>query len=437
MAISGDGQSPLLESLRALGRPLRSGGDLDPLLERLAGARLVMLGEASHGTSEFYIWRAAISRRLIEEHGFDFVAVEGDWPDCYRINRYVKAYPESGERAERVLHGFDRWPTWMWANWETVAFAEWLRRHNDVRPARQSGFYGLDMYSLWESLDAIIGHVQRDDPRSLALAERVFHCFQPYGRDEQQYARHAVSTDRDCADEVIELLLRLVHRRPRFDSDPEGEFDAEQNAHVMVNAERYYRTMMTAGAGSWNLRDTHMMETLNRLMQYHGPDSRGIVWAHNTHVGDARATDMRHQGMFNIGQLAREEWGADRVRLVGFGSHRGSVIAGRSWGGARQKMAVPEAPAHSWEGLMHLALGGDSLLLLDDGAAYPTFHQPRGHRAIGVVYNPEREQGNYVPTELAQRYNAFMHLEETRALHPLHVEAAGDVSPPDTYPWGF
>ncbi|WP_346838624.1 erythromycin esterase family protein [Microbulbifer sp. SAOS-129_SWC] len=430
-----DSDNPLTAGLRELALPLH-GDALQPLLQQLAGARIVMLGEASHGTSEYYVWRAALSRRLIEDQGFDFVAVEGDWPDCYRVNRYAKAYADSGAHAEAVLRAFDRWPTWMWANWEMVAFTEWLRRHNDTRPQRQAGFYGLDMYSLWESLEAIIHHVRDRDPQSLALAERVLYCFQPYGRDEQRYARHALMSDGDCADEVIELLLRLVHRRPRFDTDPEGDFDAEQNAHVMVNAERYYRTMMTAGAGSWNLRDTHMMETLNRLLQRHGDNSKGIVWAHNTHIGDARATDMRHEGMFNIGQLAREEWGREQVRLVGFGSHRGSVIAARSWGSPGQKMAVPAAPPHSWEGAMHLALGRDSLLpdLARGGAA---LHQPRGHRAIGVVYRPEYERGNFVPTELAQRYDAFVYLDETRALHPLHIEAAGEVTPPDTYPWGF
>lgn len=427
---------PLIDSLRDLAHPLRGRDDLDPLIEKLAGARIVMLGEASHGTSEFYVWRAAISRRLIEEQGFDFVAVEGDWPDCYRVNRYVKSYPQSGEHAESVLRGFDRWPTWMWANWEMVAFAEWLRKHNGGRE-RGGGFYGLDVYSLWESLDAIIHHVRTNDPQSLTLAERVLSCFQPYGRDEQRYARHTASTHQDCADEVVGLLLRLAHRRPRFDADPEGEFDTEQNAHVMVNAERYYRTMVAAGPGSWNLRDTHMMETLNRLLQHHGPDSKGIVWAHNTHVGDARATDMQREGMHNIGQLAREEWGPERVRLVGFGCYRGSVIAGGHWGGERQKMPLPEAPHHSWEGVMHEALGDDGLLLLDEAGGHGEFLQRRGHRAVGVVYNPAYERFQYVPTELASRYDAFIHLEETRALHPLHIEASAEVGPPDTFPWGF
>ncbi|MFC6634241.1 erythromycin esterase family protein [Microbulbifer taiwanensis] len=436
MKASSEEREPLLENIRALSQPLRNRADLDPLVETLAGARIVMLGEATHGTSEFYLWRAAISRQLIEKHGFDFIAVEGDWPDCYRVNRFVKNYPQSGERAREVLCGFDRWPTWMWANWETVAFAEWLRKYNCGRE-RAAGFYGLDVYSLWESLDAIIGHVRATDPQSLALAERVFGCFQPHDRDERHYARHTAATHQDCADEVVGLLLRLAHRRPRHEADPEGDFDTEQNAHVMVNAERYYRTMVAAGPGSWNLRDTHMMETLNRLLLYHGADSKGIVWAHNTHVGDARATDMRRAGMHNIGQLAREEWGADLVRLVGFGCHRGSVIAGRRWGGERQKMPLPEAPAHAWEGLVHRALGDDGLFLFDGEGGCDQFLQSRGHRAIGVVYNPQYERFQYVPTELARRYDAFVHLEETRALHPLHIEASREAEPPDTYPWGF
>ncbi|WP_323845789.1 erythromycin esterase family protein [Microbulbifer magnicolonia] len=432
-----DSETQFRDSLRALSHPLRHRDDLDPLIESLAGARIVMLGEASHGTSEFYLWRAAISRRLIEEHGFDFIAVEGDWPDCYRVNRYVKGYPQSGERAETVLRGFDRWPTWMWANWEMVAFAEWLRKHNAGSPGRPVGFYGLDVYSLWESLDAIMQHLRHNDPQSIPAAERVFNCFQPYGRDEQRYARHTAVSKHDCADEVIGLLLQLARRHPPFDSDPEGDFDAEQNAHVMVSAERYYRTMMAGGAGSWNLRDSHMMETLNRLMQHHGPDTRGIVWAHNTHIGDARATDMRHVGMHNIGQLAREEWGSQRVRLVGFGCHRGSVIAGGHWGADMQRMALPPSPEPSWEGTLHAALGDNGMLLLDRVGDRREFSTARGHRAVGVVYDPRRERGNYVPTELARRYDAFVYLDETRALHPLHIEATESATPPDTYPWGF
>ncbi|SHF74607.1 Erythromycin esterase homolog [Microbulbifer donghaiensis] len=432
-----DNDAALLTTLNELYHPLRGRDDLSPLVEQLANARIVMLGEASHGTSEFYVWRAAISRRLIEEHGFKFIAVEGDWPDCYRVNRYVKAYPQSGEHAEAVLHGFDRWPTWMWANWEMVAFAEWLRKHNADSDGQQVGFYGLDVYSLWESLDAIVRHLRHNDPQSMPLAEKVLNCFQPYGRDEQRYARHTALSRHDCANEVTGLLLQLARRHPHFDADPEADFDAEQNAHVMVSAERYYRTMMVGGAGSWNLRDSHMMETLNRLMQHHGPGTRAIVWAHNTHIGDARATDMRLVGMHNIGQLAREEWGAERVRLVGFGSHSGSVVAGGRWGAEMQRMALPPSPEHSWEGALHAALGDNGILLLDEVGERRELVSTRGHRAVGVVYDPRRERGNYVPTELARRYDAFVHLDETRALHPLHIEAAASATPPDTYPWGF
>ncbi|SEA42534.1 erythromycin esterase family protein [Microbulbifer marinus] len=436
-APSTNSDTSLQETLGALHQPLRGRDDLSPLVEQLADARIVMLGEASHGTSEFYVWRAAISRRLIEEHGFSFIAVEGDWPDCYRVNRYVKAYPQSGDHAESVLRGFDRWPTWMWANWEMVAFTEWLRKHNARADGQPVGFYGLDVYSLWESLDAIVRHLQHNDPQSMPVAERVVNCFQPYGRDEQRYARHTAVSHHDCADEVTRLLLRLAHTHPHFDADPEGDFDAEQNAHVMVSAERYYRTMMMGGAGSWNLRDTHMMETLDRLMQHHGAGAKAIVWAHNTHIGDARATDMLADGMHNIGQLAREQWSAERVRLVGFGSHRGSVIAGHRWGAAMQKLPLPAAPDDSWEGAIHRARGKDGILLLDAERPDPDLLQARGHRAVGVVYDPEWERGNYVPTELARRYDAFIHLEETRALHPLHIEASRAATPPDTYPWGF
>jgi erythromycin esterase len=298
--------------------------DLDPLLERVGDARYVMLGEASHGTSEFYLWRTEITKRLIQEKGFSFVAVEGDWPDCYRVNRYIKGMQDSGRSAYEVLHAFSRWPTWMWANKEIVELVEWLKLHNESRD-KKAGFYGLDVYSLWESLDSVMQFLQKNYPGSMKSAVEAYRCFEPYGRNVEEYARATAFIPESCEDEVAEMLIELRRRAKSKDElrqdGKEAYFNAEQNAVVARNAELYYRTMMKGGAASWNVRDHHMMNTLERLMKFHGKNSKSIVWAHNTHIGDARATDMRRAGMVNLGQLAREQAGRDQVMLVGFGTY--------------------------------------------------------------------------------------------------------------------
>jgi erythromycin esterase len=428
------GEDTLANVLKRESVALRNTDDLDPLMKRIGDARYVLLGEASHGTSDYYVWRAHLSRRLIEEKGFSFVVVEGDWPDLYRVNAYVKGRPGSGRSAYDVLNAFERWPTWMWANWEVVAFVEWLRKYNDALPdADKVGFYGLDVYSLWASLDAVLTYVERKKPALLEVARRVQACFEPYGEDEIAYAE-ATLTGVSCEAEATALLKAL--RSNREFEDPEAHFDAEQNAFTIVNAERYYRAMMAGGPESWNVRDHHMADTLDRLVAQHGPDSKAIVWEHNTHIGDARATTMAEQGMVNIGQLVRQKHKGEGVVLVGFGSYRGSVIAARAWGAEMERMRVPEAQATSWEAVFHEIGRGDRLLILDDLKSSGAAFESRGHRAIGVTYNPEFESFNYVPTVLPRRYDAFIYLEETEALHPLHMEPSGK-GPPQIYPWGF
>lgn len=423
----------LADEVRRFAQPLKTKEDLDPLLERIGDARFVLLGEASHGTEEYYLWRARLSARLITEKGFRCVAVEGDWPDCYRVNRYVKGYPDAGKNARDVLHAFNRWPTWMWANWEIVAFAEWMRNHNQGKSTK-AGFYGLDVYSLWESMESIIEYLQNKDPQAVQTALQAYQCFEPYGEDPQSYAWSTRMVPDNCEDEVIDLLLEMQQRANRYDGDPEAGFNAEQNALVIKNAEKYYRAMVRTDSGSWNVRDLHMMETLDRLADFHGPDAKAIVWAHNTHVGDARYTDMAHAGMLNIGQLAREQLRSEGVVLVGFGSHRGSVIAGTSWGAPMEQMTVPEGRPGSWEDVLHRA-GGDQLLIFEEKPS-DEMQKVRGHRAIGVVYHPEFEShGNYVPTVLPKRYDAFLYVDKTHALHPLHIEPQ-EINPPDLYPWG-
>ena len=429
----------LLDAVRELANPLDSRDDLDPLLERIGGARFVLLGEASHGTADYYDWRRRISERLIREKGFSFIAVEGDWPDCYRVNRYVKARPNAGASAHDVLHAFHRWPTWIWANEEIVELAQWMHEFNqDLPEERKVGFYGLDVYSLWESMDAVLGYLHQHQSDAVEAAREAFACFEPYGRDEQEYARATMWIPKSCEEDVVRMLHELQRNRPKYERDGREEFfNAEQNALVTRNAEKYYRTMVRGDAASWNVRDGHMVEILNRLVDFHGDDCKAIVWEHNTHIGDARYTDMAADGMVNVGQLVRQQHGADGVVLVGFSSYRGTVIAGDYWGAPMRKMPVPPARTGSWEDVLHHACDRDALLILEPGADSMPLLEPRGHRAIGVVYRPAVEaHGNYVATVFPKRYDAFIYLAETTALHPLHNAADLVHEVPDTYPTG-
>ena len=418
-------------------RELEGPEDLDALLERIGAARYVLLGEASHGTSEYYAWRARISERLIREKGFSFIAVEGDWPDCYEVNRYVKGYPDSGRHTREVLRTFERWPTWMWANEEVASLVEMLRGHNEGLPeGRKVGFYGLDVYSLTESMDEIISYLERADPDAVPAARRAYSCFEPYGEDAREYARATAFVPTSCEEEVVSLLSELRGSVARHEDDPEARFAAEQNALVVKSAEAYYRTMVRGGAASWNVRDRHMAETLERLIEHHGTGAKGIVWEHNTHIGDARHTDMARSGMVNVGQLVREKRGDEDVVLVGFGSYRGSVIAGSRWGAPMERMTVPPAREGSWEAVLHAASEGDRLLVFS-GAREAGLLDPRAHRAIGVVYDPAGEHyGNYVPTVLPRRYDAFVYLDETEALRAFEMRVRKDGEPPETFPFG-
>jgi erythromycin esterase-like protein len=413
--------------------------DLAPLIESLADRRVVLLGEASHGTHEYYLWRARISRRLLEAYGFDFVAVEGDWPACYQLNRHVKGYPDAHADTQAVLRKFTRWPSWMWANWEIYEWASWQRRYNAGLPAhRRTGFYGLDVYSLWESLDAIMRYLEREDPAALVTARKAVRCFDPHrGEDGQHYALSTRLVPEGCSEEVNALLTEIRQKAPSYNSDPEHAFSTEQNAYVAKNAEAYYRVMMQGNVSTWNLRDRHMMDTLDRLLNFHGPTAKGIVWAHNTHIGDAAHTDMASRGLFNIGELARQEYGAENVALVGFGSYRGSVIAGREWGARREVMPLPPGRAGSWEHYCHQA-GDQFYLRSDELRRHPTARRMLPHRAVGVVYDPTREKyGNYVPTVLPDRYDIFLFFDESRALNPIDITVAKPGRVPDTYPFGL
>ncbi len=415
--------------------PLYNSKDLDLLMEDIGERSVVMLGEASHGTHEFYTWRTAISKRLIEEKGFNFIAVEGDWPDCYKINRFIKGYKDAGDEIEKVLKNFDRWPTWMWGNWEVAALAEWLREYNkSLQANKKISFYGLDVYSLWDSMKAMMNYLENEDPQAAKSVKKAIRCFEPFNENELQYARYTLN-DLGCRDEVLALLKEIRLKAQFLDGDREAGFNTEQNALIAVNAEKYYRTMMGFDNESWNVRDRHMMETLDRLIKFHGNNDKGIVWEHNTHIGDARATDMSRAGMVNIGQLAREEYGEENVYLAGFSSYSGSVIAGEEWGAAMEEMEVPKAKKGSIESILHEQNTDGYLLFSQEKEDF--YNKPIPHRAIGVVYDPAMEKyGNYVPSILPQRYNALIFINETKALHPLHLHPDRRKLP-ETFPSYF
>ncbi|GAA1647179.1 erythromycin esterase family protein [Actinoplanes couchii] len=413
------------DEVASIARPLRDPGDLDVLLDRASTARVVLIGEASHGTHEFYHWRAELTKRLLAEHDFSFVAVEGDWPDCERVNAAVRA-GAAGPR--EALLRYDRWPTWMWANEETADFTGWLRARNERRPPDDRvGFHGLDVYSLWESMREILLWLQEHDPALVPPALDAYRCFERFGEDPAAYGWATSFVPGSCEDRVVEMLSALRDR----------DFGMWQNAEVVAGAESYYRAMVRGGPQAWNIREHHMDRTLDRLLTRYGPSSKAVVWAHNTHVGDARGTDQAGLGEVTIGQLARDRFGTDQVVLVGFGTHRGTVVAGAGWGAPMETMGVPRGRSGSLEEVLHRAAPEQALFVFPETGPRPdllTAELP--HRAIGVVYRPARERlSNYVPTVLGERYDAFLWIGETRALRPLHTLRV-DSHEPETYPSG-
>lgn len=409
--------------------------DFDPnydrLIREIKDKRVVMLGEASHGTEEFYRIRSLISQRLIQDYGFKFIAVEGDWPDAYRLHRYIQR--GEGGNAKNVLRQNHRWPTWMWANDEVVKLAEWMR-------LEKAGFYGLDVYSLFDSMREVVRFVKE---RDVALGEKIekrYACFDPFASDEISYAKSLLRFPDGCEAEVMSNLKQMLDLRLRALSKDEDElFSARQNAYIAANAESYYRAMISGDANSWNVRDGHMMETLDRLLERAGEGAKAIVWAHNTHIGDYRATDMLHAGYVNIGGLARQAYGAENVALVGFGSYEGEVLAGHAWGGDETAMILPPAQKGSYEALFHevaVKTKSNQFFLMLDKEAESPLAELRGHRAVGVVYDPDHERGNYVPTELSKRYDAFVFVDHSNALRSLHSNfVRGEF--PETYPSGL
>jgi erythromycin esterase-like protein len=430
----------VVHTIADLLQPLESDSDLDPLLQQIQAKHIAMLGEASHGTSEFYRIRDRISRKLLKDSEFSFVAVEGDWPDLYRLNRYAKL--GKGKSAKQVMQSFRRWPTWMWSNGEFESFVEFMRSEPKVS---ECGIYGLDVYSLFESMDSALEYVQSVNP-FLAKAMRArYSCFEPYERDEYAYSRSLQRIPEGCSVQVLQNLEALLQMRMEKGQDDEGRFSAEQNARIAVNAENYYRALLGGDEHSWNVRDSHMLDTLDLLLDRYsrkkGTASKGIVWAHNTHVGDYRATDMEREGYVNLGGLARKTYGRDAVSLVGFGTHSGKVMASHAWGGKEQIMVTPPAPEGTYEAFFHEALKLRKLkqgfVILGAREREGVLAEIHGHRAIGVVYHSKQEnRGNYVPTSLANRYDAFVFVDQTSALNSFHaVHEHGKF--PETWPQGM
>jgi protein-L-isoaspartate(D-aspartate) O-methyltransferase len=413
---------------------------LEPLLERIGDAHVVLLGEATHGTSEFYRMRARISRELITRKGFNMIAVEADWPDMSLVDQQIRGWEGVALRAP----AFSRFPRWMWRNVEMQGFIHWLSKHNQGMDdfSRRVSIHGLDVYSLYNSIGVVLDYLERVDPAAAQTARIRYGCLTPWERDPATYGRAAVTARiESCENEVVEMLEDLLRQRmPYARHDGTAFFDAAQNARVVQNAERYYRVMYLGSRESWNLRDQHMFDTLGYLMAERGEDSKAIVWAHNSHVGNASATEMGLRGEFNIGQLVREEYGDDAF-LLGFGTDHGTVAAASNWDEAMQRMEVRPSHADSYERLCHET--GHPAFLLPLGrtagaGVRDALFEPHLERAIGVIYRPETELlSHYFQASLPLQFDEYVWIDESRAVEPLPSHGPEGSEVPETYPFGL
>ncbi|MGZ5914341.1 MAG: erythromycin esterase family protein [Hyphomicrobium sp.] len=408
---------------------------------RIGKVRIVLIGEATHGTSEFYRLRERLTRALIDKQGFNFVAIEGDWPDVARIDHYVRHF----EFSPSEWTAFARFPTWMWRNDEVRSFVDWLREHNTHKePSRRAAFHGLDLYSLHNSIRSVLDYLEGVDPAAAKIARERYGCLTPWQADPATYGRAAITGSyRSCENEVAVMLAGILARGREYAlRDGERYFDAVQNARLVANAERYYRTMYYGSRASWNLRDTHMFETLKTLLDFYGPESKAVVWAHNSHIGDASATEMSIRGEHNLGQLCRREFG-NRAFLIGFGTDRGTVAAASDWDAPMQVMSVRPAAARSYERACHAASEelGAARFMLSMGKSSPaglieSLEVPRLERAIGVIYRPETElASHYFQAVLPRQFDEYIWFDETRAVTPIATRDLEGM--PDTYPFGL
>jgi protein-L-isoaspartate(D-aspartate) O-methyltransferase len=430
--------STIVELLRETIEPFPdiATADTGALLERIGNARVVLLGEATHGTSEFYRMRAHITRALIERKGFRIVAVEADWPDAATIDRYVRGISDgAGDQPS-----FARFPTWMWRNLEVQEFVDWLRVFNEVRdPGDRAAFYGLDLYSLYRSIHEVLAFLDRVDPEAARIARHRYGCLSPWEQEPAVYGKAVLTGQyRGCEQEVVGILKKILEQRLEY-SDRDGArfLDAAQNARIVANAERYYRIMYYGSVESWNLRDSHMFDTLATLLNAHGPEAKAVVWEHNSHVGNAAATEMGTRGEHNVGQLSRERFGGDAF-LVGFGTDRGTVAAAHDWGGAMEAMRVRPAHPESYERLFHQTGVEAGILHLREPVRSEVrgeLEAPRLERAIGVIYRPDSElQSHYFQALLPHQFDEYIWFDETEAVTPLAAPHLAGV--PETYPFG-
>ncbi len=435
------------EFVREIAQPLTGDADdYDSLLQLIGDARFVLLGEASHGTHEFYFERAAITKRLVVEKGFSILAIEADWPDSARVHRYVRGAGTADSNANEALSGFRRFPTWMWRNAIVVEFVEWLREFNkSVDPKRAPvGFYGMDLYSLHASIEAVLRYLDKVDPDSARRARLRYSCFDHFSRNPQEYGYAATAgAIESCEDAVVEQLVELQQKATEFlsrDGEVAAEefFFAEQNARLVKDAEQYYRSMFRGRASSWNLRDRHMVETLENLVAHlnGSRQPKAIVWAHNSHLGDARATEMSHYGEVNVGQLVRERFGSEAV-LIGFSTHYGTVTAASDWGAPAERKNVRPALRGSYEDLFHETGLPRFWIDLRGAGQIAVLQQRRIERAIGVIYRPESERlSHYFHARLPEQFDAIIHIDETRAVEPLERTSIWDEGElPETYPF--
>jgi erythromycin esterase-like protein len=432
-----------LDAVRDAAIPLAAGDDVSTIVDRIGDARIVLLGEASHGTHDFYALRADISRRLIETKGFRAVAIEGDWPDSRRVHRFVNGLGTDAT-ADEALSGFRRFPQWMWRNTVVLEFVAWLRAHNSpLSEDKRAGFFGLDLYSLHASIDAVLHYLDRVDPPAAARARERYACFETTD-DPQQYGYAATrELIESCEDDVIRQLQELRKSADDYTGRTGQEdefFSAEQNARLVANAEQYYRSMFRGRASSWNLRDTHMVETLDAVVGHleRDGDARICVWAHNSHLGDARATQMGRGGEINVGQLVRKKYGGD-VCLLGFTTYSGTVTAARDWDATAERRVVRPGLRGSVEELFHRAGMPNFLLDLREADIARPLSDPLLERAIGVIYRPETErQSHYFEASVSSQFDLVIHLDDTRALEPLERTAmweSGEL--PETYPFAL
>ena len=435
-------ESSLSEINRAAVPLIFDSSDYDPLIDWIGDRRLVLIGEASHGTHNFYRERALITQRLIEQKSFNAVAIEGDWPEAYRVHRFARG-TGSDENARDALGGFTRFPSWMWRNMDVLAFVDWLRTHNQRIPRREDrvGFYGLDLYSLHASIRSVLDYLDKIDPEGAQRARYRYGCFDHFGEDTQAYGYAAsFGLSKSCEQEVLAQLVELRRHAADLASrdgrvEPDEFFSAEQNARLVQNAERYYRSMFAGRAESWNVRDRHMAETLELLLQ-HRPHAKIVVWAHNSHLGDARATQMSAQGEVNLGQLTRERFGEDAF-LLGFTTHSGEVTAASDWDALAERKRVRPALAESYEALFHNSRIPAFLLPLHDPNVARVLKKPRLERAIGVIYRPDTERlSHYFECRLSEQFDAVIHIDRTQALIPLERTSSWEAGElPETYPF--